>query len=343
MKLELVLPKALAHLKHKTKGGKFTIQQLHKAIEKNFKWKGKYTREHELIDVLIKPLTWNSIKLDSFVMKNYTVITAYRMWAFINAEFDYVASISATEGKAKSTLALHIAYHLKQMGVNVSWDNVFFRGHATVEIRKVIDKINLEKKSLLWFDEAKAFFDKREFMNKQRIQFLKDITAQRKNQNIYLLLLGDWEELDIYFRERRLRENILVIDKGLYTSLFNTSLLGVGYDRFYMEDFIRQVRYYPFSYLKQMELLATLPSNIGFGTFPAIEGKLWERYLELKELYNQRHYAMEKQKQKGYRKRQGKAWGTIAIDKYIKKKQSGSMEIDYEPTEDKVALDDYED
>lgn len=284
-----VMPKALAYLKKKYKGEKFSITALHKAISKNFKWKGEYTRENELIDITVLPFTWNSIKLDDFVIKNYTVLTAYRMWAFINAGFDYIASISATEGKAKSTLALHLITHLKEMGVNTKWSNTFFRGHAISRINDVVNRINNERKSVLWFDEAKAFFEKREFMNKNRIRFLQDITAQRKNQNIYLLLIGDWEELDIYFRERRLRENILIIDKGLYTSLFNTSLLGVGFDRFFMGMFNNQVRFYPFSYLKQMELLASLPSNIGFGTFPAISGKLWEKYLYYKETLNKRY------------------------------------------------------
>lgn len=260
---------------------------------REFNYNPDDTLESELIAGLVLPLRHTFLKFNPYIIKRHVDLTALRMYFFTYTGWDYFASITATEGKGKSTLAFLLTSKLKKLGLKFSEQTLFFRNTPMAYVIKAINEL---KKHVLWFDEAKSFFEKREFMTKTRIAFLKDITAQRKNYNVYLLLLGDWRELDIYFRERRLRENILVIDRGFYTSLFNTSVLGVGNDRFYFSMFERYAMKYPFQYNYQVKVLSQLPSNIGFGTYPRVIGKDWERYLRLKEIYNSRT-AFEKMKE----------------------------------------------
>lgn len=286
---------AIKELKDKFGNNRFRAVDFRNAIEQHVRWDDQYTTEQDLLVNLVLPLTKDKYKTDPFIVRNQMAMCSYRYYMFSKSGFDYFLCYSATEGKAKSTLAMHSISQLKELGIRFDWnEHIYFRG---TPVNKAIYAINYFKDSVLWFDEAKAYFEKRESMDRKRIKFLQDITAQRKNRNIYKLLIGDWEELDIYFRERRLREVILVVDKGIFMPFFNTSILGIGDDRFFLEQFKHFTRLKPLNYTAQINFLLKLPSNMGIGTFPPITGNSWDYYISLKEDFNKR-FLVEREKKK---------------------------------------------
>lgn len=264
-----------------------SAKDIDKAFSQYYVWQGEYTKEKELIDLLIKPFTIKKIKWDPFVIANMPSICAYRQVMYCRSGFDYFAAYSGTEGKSKSTLAYHIVHDMKSLGIGFDWNkHIFFRGS---DPNKLVHAINLEKLSALWLDEAKGFLEKRESMLRSRIDIIKDMTAQRKNMNAVQLCIGDYTELDIYLRQRRLKEVYVLADRGVYVSLFNTAIIGANNDPFGLEAFHTVIQKNPqlvFNYQAQISVLAGLPSCAGVGVFPPIKGEGWNQYIEMKEREN---------------------------------------------------------
>lgn len=227
---------------------------------------------------------------------------AYAISRYLYNDFDYVAIVAGTEGKGKSTFELNSAEDLKKLGINYSLEDMIFRGSTEEEVLKIISEYKMGQ---VCFDEAKPFFDKRQSMNSEQVEIIQEITAQRKNNNIYWMCIGDVDEIDKYFRERRAREVVLIPDRKLFVVLLNMGIVGMGRDRFRL-DFLDEyvLRQNRLDYKRQISQVMNLPSAHMVGSFYKVEQELFNKYRAIKEEKNS--LARQLQKLKILRRRQKK-------------------------------------
>lgn len=248
--------------------------------------------EKELFTFYLEPL--RNLKRKMVFHPSALHFHAYAQSRYVENDFDYVGLRCGTEGKGKSTFALNEAEDLKWLGIPYKMEDILFRGSTVDEALKVISET---RKGLVWIDEAKAFFDKRQSLNFEQVELIQEITAQRKNNNIYALCIGDVDEVDKYFRERRAREVVIIPDRKIFIVLLNMGIVGMGQDRFrldYLDWIISQQK--KLSYTAQISALANLPSAYAVGHFGRANNELFAEYKEVKEEKNS--YARFIQKQK---------------------------------------------
>jgi len=249
--------------------------------------------EKELFEHFFLPMKFWFFKKP--LMFNLTKFLAVAIYSYLEADFDYITAITGTEGKGKSSLTLYLISYLKQLGIEFTWKNLVMRYTPT----KNVEDILKEQKNSLWFDEAKIYFDKRESMTRERIRLNQEITASRGLNNAYFLCLGDIDEIDKYFRERRVRSLIIIPDRKIYLHLLNLGIVGMGEDRFRLDYFNYVLRFQSnIDYNSQISLLLNLPSTHGIGLFPPPQysefKKEYEKYYEYK-MFSSRYIQSKKE------------------------------------------------
>lgn len=247
--------------------------------------KGEYLKQKTLFDIFLRPLKYLFDKNHRYDFLNLYAIT---MHFFTENDFDYVSVVMGMEGIGKSSLALNLGTTLSKFklenGGYRSFDieNIIF---AKDNFKDASRKMLSFKNSVIMFDEARSFFDLRMSMSPERLQQLEIITTERYRRNIYLLCVSDINEIDKYFRERRARTCFVIPDRGIFFALQNKAFFGMGEDRFGLEKLNNSITYSNVSYRDSISILASLPTNFGYGFFNKVhDSKLWEEYRKMKEL-----------------------------------------------------------
>lgn len=238
----------------------------------------------ELFKLLVEP-----IKFLTFPKFGGSYENMYRLHEFISlsayfhtrADFDYVLVIQAIEGVGKSSYGLKIIECLKTLGME--YDNTSDLITKSWEYEDVEQKLQNSKNRIIFFDEAKKFFDLRRSMVPERVDMLEYFTTERWRQNVYILAASDLTEIDKYFRDRRARGICMILDRGLVAYLHSKNLFGIGSDRFYLERFEREIdEMKQIDFERQCAKLIELPSCFGLGFFDEVRGKVWDDYFSAK-------------------------------------------------------------
>jgi len=221
--------------------------------------------------------------------KHFIKFLAAGMYRYIEQDYDFIMAITGTEGTGKSATSLYMAQQLQELGMNFNMEtDIFFRGDATPSgFSKAWNSIAEQRKHVIIFDEGKAFFDKRQSMNVVRVESLQELTSQRSKNHIILINVGDIQEIDVYFRDRRCRCVLMLPDRGLGFNLFNKGIIGMGDDRFNLEWFNKMITFSRnIDPLAQIEMISSLPTQYGMGVIPHVDVELYKQYVEYKDKRN---------------------------------------------------------
>lgn len=139
----------------------------------------------------------------------------YERWAkdaraYVRQNNDMVICIDGREGKGKSKLGLKIA---RDLDTDFTLEkNVLFRPTPeTIEERI----FQIKKYGVLMLDEAMDVLYKRSSGTSENIGINKLFARVRKFNRIVILILPDFNDLDIFFRKRRVQVRINCIDRGI--------------------------------------------------------------------------------------------------------------------------------
>jgi hypothetical protein len=267
--------------------------------------------EKELFGLYFEPLRW--LRWRRGMLFCAQKFHSYAMSRYIENDFDYVAVVAGTEGKGKSSFVLDSADDLAKLGIGWNMNDLLFRGSSAEDALNAISATNHGQ---VIFDEAKPFFDKRQSMNSEQVELLQEITAQRKNNNIIWLCIGDVDEIDKYFRERRARSVIMIPDRKLFVVLLNMGVVGMGRDRFrldYLQDVILMQN--KLDYTAQISELTNLASAHTIGQFPKYNAERFAEYVKLKNEKNSAVRAIQKFKSLKRRKKYEKELGIAGVSR----------------------------
>ena len=157
-------------------------------------------------------------------------------------------------------------------------------------------------------------------MNLARIETLQEIASQRSKNNVIFINVGDLDEIDVYFRNRRCKTIFQIPDRYILIALHNRAVIGMGGDRFGMDLFEWKVRQmHSINWLGQINALYSLPTQYGIGTIPLLPQDIFNHYLELK---NTRNSILDQQKEILMQKRLAK------YEKIKKKTLQGKLSFD---------------
>jgi hypothetical protein len=250
----------------------------------NFTKKSTQKRIFNICIAPLKPLCkYNSMK------KHFLKFIAAGMYRYVEQDYDFIMAITGMEGTGKSATSLYLTQLLCELGMNFDLEkDIFFRGDATpTGFGKAWEAISNQRKHVIIFDEGKAFFDKRQSMNSVRVESLQELTSQRSKNHIILINVGDIEEIDVYFRDRRCRSVLMLPDRGLGFNLFNKGIIGMGADRFNLEWFNKRITFCrSINPIQQIEMISTLSTQYGMGVIPHVDEELYNRYVEFKDKRN---------------------------------------------------------
>jgi hypothetical protein len=266
-----------------------TVTQIYQSVDPYFNVADftKKSTQKRIFNICFAPLKQLS-KYHNF-KKYFIKFIAAGMYRYIEQDYDFIMAITGTEGTGKSATSLYLAQQLVELGMTFDMDkDIFFRGDATPSgFGKAWASISDQRKHVIIFDEGKAFFDKRQSMNSIRVESLQELTSQRSKNHIILINVGDIQEIDVYFRDRRCRCVLMLPDRGLGFNLFNKGVIGMGDDRFNLEWFNRMITFSRnIDPLAQIEMISSLPTQYGMGVIPHVDVELYNKYVEFKDKRN---------------------------------------------------------
>lgn len=312
-----------------------TVMEIYQSVDKYFTdptkdFTNKATQKR-IFNICFVPL--KSLCKYPSMKKYFLKFIAAGMFRYIEQDYDFIMAITGTEGTGKSATSLYLMQQLCELGMEFDMDkDIFFRGDATPSgFGKAWAAISDQNKHVIIFDEGKAFFDKRQSMNSVRVESLQELTSQRSKNHIILINVGDIQEIDVYFRDRRCRCVLMLPDRGIGFNLFNKGIIGMGEDRFNLEWFNKMLTYTrSIDPVQQTGMLSELPTQYGMGVIPHVDVELYKKYVEYKNKRNsildKKRLGLMKKKIKEEEKATAKlekeinAQGDITIEKNLSRK-----------------------
>lgn len=265
----------------------------------------KLACEKTIFDFMVKPIRLISYTRNSNIQKNMLKLHACAIYRYIEQDFDYIAGFVGLEGRGKSVASIVMAKYLQELGMNFNLaEDIYFRGDATPQgFNKIYKDLSRREKSIIIFDEGKAFFDKRQSMNNYRIETLQEIASQRSKNNVLFINVGSHDEIDVYFRERRCKSLFVIPDRRLFVNLQNRGIVGMGGDRFGLSYYEWVIKKIALSFKSHISALLRLNTQFGFGVVPHLDK---DTYMNYKELKDSRNSILDKMMEAKYEKRLSK-------------------------------------
>lgn len=265
----------------------------------------KLACEKTIFDFMVKPIRLISYTRNPNIQKNMLKLHACAIYRYIEQDFDYIAGFVGLEGRGKSVASIVMAKYLQELGMNFNLaEDIYFRGDATPQgFNKIYKDLSRREKSIIIFDEGKAFFDKRQSMNNYRIETLQEIASQRSKNNVLFINVGSHDEIDVYFRERRCKSLFVIPDRRLFVNLQNRGIVGMGGDRFGLSYYEWVIKKIALSFKSHISALLRLNTQFGFGVVPHLDK---DTYMNYKELKDSRNSILDKMMEAKYEKRLSK-------------------------------------
>ena len=221
-----------------------------------------------------------------------------------HADYDAFIAITGTEGVGKSVLDILLAYLVQTDGVNLAkssfdlYDNVIYSGNRQLVAKKIKE---LPRFSAVCIDEAIKHLYKRNFMDKMQI-FLNVVAAVcRKLNKLVFLCLPDFNDLDTFYRNHRVKWWIHVYDRG-HAVVLEKSKNPAATDKWYLKEFnkswerlTKRKKTHEVNAAKQLSIFKRQKTYFFDFTFPDLPKEIGDKYKQIaieksSDIYNVKNH-----------------------------------------------------